>query len=81
MVCMWLWKNSCKKMLLMRWSLTRILKPVAKGDKVGQAIFYSNGEEIGRMDLVSSEDVPKGNIFRVISDSIIRFFRGLIRRV
>ena len=50
--------------------------PVAKGDKVGQAIFYSNGEEIGRMDLVSSEDVPKGNIFRVISDSIIRFFRG-----
>lgn len=46
--------------------------PVAQGTKIGEAVFTSEGEEIGRVDLVSKDEVPKGNIFRVLWDSIAR---------
>ncbi len=46
--------------------------PVEKGAIIGEAIFTCEGEEVGRFDLIAKEEVPKGNIFRVIWDSIAR---------
>ena len=54
--------------------------PLEKGAKVGEAIFKCNGEEVGRMELVSKESVDKGNIFRVIWDSITRVFSRSVSR-
>ena len=46
--------------------------PIQRGQKVGEAVFTVDGQEVGRSDLVASADVPKGNIFRVIWDVITR---------
>ena len=46
--------------------------PVSKGQKIGEVIFTCEGEEVGRMDLVAKDEVPRGNIFRVIWDSMAR---------
>ncbi len=54
--------------------------PLEQGSKIGEAIFKCNGEEIGRMDIVSKESVDKGNIFRVIWDSIARVFSRSVSR-
>lgn len=37
--------------------------PIAKGDKVGQMIFFCDGKEIGEADIVSSDDVPQISFF------------------
>ncbi|HHX10805.1 MAG TPA: D-alanyl-D-alanine carboxypeptidase [Firmicutes bacterium] len=46
--------------------------PVHKGEKIGEVIFTCDGEEVGRMELVAKDEVPRGNVFRVIWDSIAR---------
>ncbi|MGI6643750.1 MAG: D-alanyl-D-alanine carboxypeptidase family protein [Bacillota bacterium] len=46
--------------------------PVQAGQKVGEAVFSIDGEEIGRMDLLAKTTVPKGNFFRVLWDSVVR---------
>ncbi len=46
--------------------------PVHRGMKIGEAVFTCDGEEVGRMDLIAKDEVPRGNIFRVIWDSIAR---------
>lgn len=49
-----------------------LVAPVAGGSKVGEVVFSVDGQEVGRMSLVAKSDVPKGNIFRVIWDSVLR---------
>ncbi len=44
--------------------------PISKGDKVGELVVYQGTKELGRVDLLASEDVAKANIF-------VRFFRWL----
>ncbi|AZR74574.1 D-alanyl-D-alanine carboxypeptidase [Anoxybacter fermentans] len=44
--------------------------PISKGEKVGELIVYQGEKELGRVDLLASEDVEKANIF-------ILFFRWL----
>ncbi|MGE5578662.1 MAG: D-alanyl-D-alanine carboxypeptidase family protein [Bacillota bacterium] len=51
---------------------TDLEAPIRAGSKVGEVIFSAAGQEIGRADLVAKNDVPKGNIFRVLWDSITR---------
>lgn len=44
-----------------------IKAPIAKGTKIGEAIYTYQGEEIGRIDILAEEDVNKaslGDIFR-----------------
>lgn len=48
--------------------------PLRAGTKVGEAVFTVDGQEVGRVDLVARAEVPKGNIFRVLWDSISRAF-------
>ncbi|MGI6666422.1 MAG: D-alanyl-D-alanine carboxypeptidase family protein [Bacillota bacterium] len=46
--------------------------PVMKGAKIGEVIFTVDGQEVGRESVVARTDVPKGNIFRVFWDSLVR---------
>lgn len=48
---------------------TTMEAPINKGDVLGYAIIYCAGEELGRVDLVSSETC-KRNIFLLITDRI-----------
>lgn len=45
--------------------------PVQAGSKIGEVIFTVDGQEVGREPLVAKTDVPKGNIFRVLWDSLV----------
>ena len=49
-----------------------LVAPVRKGSKVGEVSFSVDGQEVGRMDLLAKEDVPRGNLFRIVWDSIVR---------
>ena len=51
---------------------TDLEAPVRRGSKVGEVVFSAGGQEVGRTDLVAKDDVLKGNIFRVLWDSIVR---------
>lgn len=51
--------------------------PIKKGEKVGELIIYQNEKELGRVDLLSTEDVDKANIFV----RLLRWLWGLIGRL
>ena len=48
--------------------------PVTAGSKIGEVIFTVDGQEVGREPVVARTDVPRGNIFRVLWDSLVRAF-------
>jgi D-alanyl-D-alanine carboxypeptidase (penicillin-binding protein 5/6) len=54
--------------------------PISKGDRVGQVIVSLDNKEIARVNVVSTEDVPRAGFFTVLSRGIRDFFRGLFRR-
>lgn len=59
---------------------TEIEAPVAAGTKLGRVIFTSGGSVVRRIDLVAALDVPRGNLFVRMRDSLVRFFRRLFVR-
>ena len=40
--------------------------PISKGDKVGEVIAILNGEEIGKVDIISKEDIAKASIIDIL---------------
>lgn len=48
--------------------------PVKKGDKAGEMVYYLNGEEIGRADIVTTEDVDKMKYKNALEDALEKFF-------
>ncbi|HOB89392.1 MAG TPA: D-alanyl-D-alanine carboxypeptidase family protein [Bacillota bacterium] len=54
--------------------------PIPKGGRLGEVIVSVDGEEIIRVNVVSTEDVPKANFFTLLSRGIRDFFRGLFKR-
>lgn len=58
-----------------------VIAPVAKGTKLGEVIYSADGEEVGRIDLVASNDVAQGGFFRRIWDGFVLWIQGLIRKV
>ncbi len=59
---------------------TEIEAPVAAGTKLGRVIFTSGGSIVRRIDLVAALDVPRGNLFVRMRDTLVRFFRRLFAR-
>jgi len=59
---------------------TEIEAPVAAGTKLGRVIFTSGGSIVRRIDLVAALDVPRGNLFVRMRDTLVRFFRRLFSR-
>ena len=47
--------------------------PVKEGDKVGEAVYTLNGEEIGRVDIVAAESVEPISYQSAAKDTIDRF--------
>lgn len=54
--------------------------PVAAGSQVGVLSIYVEGELTKQVPLLASEEVPRGNWYQVMWQSIKRFFQDLIRR-
>lgn len=55
--------------------------PVKQGDKVGELTIYQGEKEIGKVDLLSNEDVAKTNIFVRIFRAIGDFFKNIFGRI
>ena len=41
----------------------KMVAPIKKGDTIGKIIYYIDKNEIGKVDIVACEDVPKANYF------------------
>lgn len=48
--------------------------PVEEGDKAGEMVYYLNGEEVGRTDLVAAEQVDQINYQRALEQTLEKFF-------
>ncbi len=53
----------------------KILPPVKKGEKLGEAVVYQNGEEIVSVNLVASEDVETDDINDSFFSRILELFK------
>jgi len=62
-------------------TLKSVKAPVHSGQKIGRIIYSIEGKEIGSVDLISQQEIPKGGIFRTFIDSILRFFAYIFGRV
>jgi D-alanyl-D-alanine carboxypeptidase (penicillin-binding protein 5/6) len=51
--------------------------PLDKGTRCGRLIYSSAGKDIISIDLMTKDAIPRGNIFRVILDGILRFFANI----
>jgi serine-type D-Ala-D-Ala carboxypeptidase (penicillin-binding protein 5/6) len=51
--------------------------PIAKGERLGEVIYSSEGKVLRRVDLVAERDVPRGGILTVIGDAFAKFFSRL----
>ena len=50
--------------------------PVKKGDKAGEAVYYLNGEEIGRVDILYKEKIEKASFWDYLKKAGKRFLTG-----
>ena len=50
--------------------------PVKKGDKAGEAVYYLNGEEIGRVDILYKEKIEKASFWDYLKNAGKRFLTG-----
>ena len=48
--------------------------PVKEGDKTGEMVYYLNGEEIGRADIVAAESVGKMKYKNALETALEKFF-------
>ncbi len=48
--------------------------PISKGDKIGEIIAVLDGDEVGRADIVSKEDIPKASVIDILG----RMFNGMM---
>lgn len=48
--------------------------PLHKGESIGRIVYEIDHTEIGSVDLVSPQDIPRGGFFRTIIDGVLRFF-------
>jgi D-alanyl-D-alanine carboxypeptidase (penicillin-binding protein 5/6) len=57
--------------------IKNLTAPVPAGTVAGEWIIQDNGGILSRIPLITTEDVPRGNILKRAFDSIIMFFRGI----
>ena len=55
--------DSVERQLLLEEDLTA---PLSKDQVIGTLIALYQGEELGRIDLVAGEDVPRGSLWQII---------------
>ncbi|HHY35579.1 MAG TPA: D-alanyl-D-alanine carboxypeptidase [Firmicutes bacterium] len=58
-----------------------LVAPIKAGTVVGEVVFSADGQEVGRAPLIAKEDVPKGNVLRVVWDSLVRALLKAFGRV
>ncbi len=48
--------------------------PVKKGDKLGEIIYYSQNEEVGRSNIIAEKDIEKAGLIKNISNLANKWF-------
>jgi D-alanyl-D-alanine carboxypeptidase (penicillin-binding protein 5/6) len=56
---------------------TSLDAPLKAGEKVGEVVYSAQGKVLRRVDLVSAEAIPKGNVLILIRDAFEKFFTRL----
>ncbi|MBL8967971.1 MAG: D-alanyl-D-alanine carboxypeptidase, partial [Spirochaetaceae bacterium] len=55
--------------------------PIVKGARIGEVIYSSGERVVRRVDIVAAEDLPKGNVFKVVGDAVAKFFAKLFGKI
>jgi len=55
--------------------------PLHEGERIGRIVYEIDNTEIGSVNLVSPQEIPRGGFFRVILDSVLRFFAFIFGQV
>ena len=53
-----------------------VIAPVARGQRVGRIVYFAEGAEVGRVDLVATGDVGGAGLLRSIWDSVLLGLSG-----
>jgi D-alanyl-D-alanine carboxypeptidase (penicillin-binding protein 5/6) len=48
--------------------------PLAAGAPIGEVVYSAAGQVLRRVDLVSAEALPRGNVFIIVRDAVAKFF-------
>jgi D-alanyl-D-alanine carboxypeptidase (penicillin-binding protein 5/6) len=56
--------------------IDNVMAPVEKGQKVGDIVFSSNGEEIGKVDVVTAEAIEKITVGKVFNKLVKRWLNA-----
>jgi D-alanyl-D-alanine carboxypeptidase (penicillin-binding protein 5/6) len=62
-------------------TVKNIRAPIYKGQKLGEIVYEIDGIKIASVNLVSGQDISKGNIFRTLLDGIQRIFAYLFGKL
>lgn len=54
-----------------------VTAPIARGERVGEIVFFAGETEVGRTALVAAVDAPRGGPFLCLWDGVRLFFRSL----
>jgi D-alanyl-D-alanine carboxypeptidase (penicillin-binding protein 5/6) len=60
---------------------TSLDAPLAARQRVGEVVYSAQGQVLRRVDLVSADAVPKGNVFILIRDAFAKFFTQIFGAV
>jgi len=55
-------------------TVKNVKAPIYRGQKLGEIVYEINGTKIASVNLISGQDISKGNIFRTLLDGIQRIF-------
>jgi len=55
--------------------------PVQKGQKIGRIVYEIDKKEIGSVDLVAPTEIQRGGFFRILIDTVLRFFAFILGKV
>ena len=54
-------------------TVDKIDAPVKKGDKIGEATFFVDGEKLTVRDVVAKKDVPKITLFKMFGKNLVKW--------
>lgn len=74
--------SSLKERVHARIELPKTIKaPVEKGQKIGLIVYEIDKKEIGSVDLVAPTEIRRGGFFRILIDTVLRFFAYILGKV
>jgi D-alanyl-D-alanine carboxypeptidase (penicillin-binding protein 5/6) len=74
--------SSLKDRVQTRIELPKTVKaPIQKGQKIGRIVYEIDKKEIGSVNLVAPAEIQRGGFFRILIDTVLRFFAFILGKV